>query len=405
MNFKSIAMAVAVIGVGVLTLGYMRENATKPPEVKQTEPEVSVAVLAAELRRHQPRIALIGQIEAKDEAALTSPLETEVLQVFFEEGDPVAKGQQLIELDTRETSYQLEAQLASIDDINAQIEALDNDLASNEQRLVEITKLYNLANEELERARGLRDAGVVAQAAVDNATAALSARELELIAQRQNSDGLRTSRKRLNASKRAAQAQAGQLRLVLERARLEAPFNGVVKIMNPSLGTRVGRGQLLVQIYDPSSLRLRAAIPNEYARFAFEGTVAGELTLESGLRRIAPLVNVAPEAKQGRGSVDALFELPGNNDWLLGSALDFTLLLPARERSVAVPFDALYSGSRVYVVDADSRARALDCSSEGQAEVDGELRVLLRCPELTEGDQIVVNRIPNLVSGTKLRIS
>ncbi|MBF2735568.1 MAG: HlyD family efflux transporter periplasmic adaptor subunit [Betaproteobacteria bacterium AqS2] len=403
MKLSSIVLTIVILGVGFAATGYMRENATKPPEVQQAEPEVSVAVIAAEIRSHQPRIAIIGQIEAKDEAALTSPLETEVLAVFFEEGDAVSKGEPLLELDTRDTFFQLEAQLAGIDDINAQLESLQTDLAAEDRRLAEILKLRELAAEELARNEKLLERGVVAQAAVDGAVAAVSARDLEIIAQRQKTDGLQTSRKRLNASKRASLAQAGQLRLVLERARLQAPFDGVVKVMEPSVGSRVSRGQPLVQLYDPASLRLRAAIPNEYSRYAFEGVIEGELAVDGVVQRVA-LANVAPEAKPGRGSVDALFELPAS-DWLLGATLDFDLLLPPQERNVAVPFDALYSGSRVYIVDADSRAQAVECAASGQTSVDGRPLALLRCDGLSDGDRIVVNRIPNLISGTKLRVS
>ena len=402
MRLSTILLTVLVIAGGIFIGGAMRRFAAEPPAVEQREPEITVAVETASITTHQPRISVVGRVEARDEAILTSPLETEVLEVFAEEGDVVARDDRLLSLDTRETNFQLEAQLAIIDDIEAQLESLGRDLVTESRRLVELRKLRDLANDELRRNRTLLERGVVAQAAVDQSIAALSARDLELLAQNQKIDTLLTSRKRLEASSRGAQAQVGQLQLLLERARMEAPFDGVIKEMQPSQGTRIARGSALVQLYDPGTLRIRAAIPNEYSMAATSGKITGEVSTANGPAP-TPMVSVAPEAKPGRGSVDALFKLP-EGQWLLGTAIELDLLLPEETNTIAVPFDALYSGSRVYIVDADSRARAVDCDGSGQTVIDGQTLVLLRCPNLSSGDQIVVNRVPNLVSGTKLII-
>ena len=113
---------------------------------------------------------------------------------------------------------------------------------------------------------------------------------------------------------------------------------------------------------------------------------------------------VAPAAKAGRGSVDALFALPAGS-WLLGLALEFDLLLPRTANTVAVPFDALYAGSRIYVVSAEGRAQAMECANNGQTVIDGKALAILACPELSEGTAVVVTRIPNLVTGTKLKLA
>ena len=402
MKLSTILLTILIVAGGFAANRYMSELATEPPEVKKVEPEVSVAVLSAEITSYRPRISLIGQIEAKDEAVITSPLETEVLQVNFEEGDFVSRGQPLLALDVRDTEFQLEAQIASIDDINAQIESLDRDLVTENRRLEEIRKLQELAKEELERNKQLLERGVVAQTAVDRSLTTFSSRELEVIGQLQKIDTQETSRKRLNASKRATEARIGQLRLVLERARLEAPFSGIVKVMNPSAGTRVNRGSVLTQLYDPQSLRLRAAIPNEYSNDAVNGILEAEFRVNNSVV-VSQLSSVSPEVKSGRGGVDALFNLP-NADWLLGASIEFDLLLPQENQTVAVPFDAIYSGSRVYVVGEENRAKAIECFNMGQTVIRGQSLALITCNDLNNGDQIVVNRIPNLVSGTKLKV-
>ena len=399
----TLALTAGVIVGGLFIWQIMKASSSEPPVAQRAELEVSVETIDAKITTHQPRISIIGEIEAKDEAVLTSPLETEVLAVLADEGVEVALNQSLVKLDTRETSLQLEAQLASLDDLGAQLSSIDLNLRAERLRLHEIRKLRQLAAEELDRSTELLERGVVSQAVVDQATAAASARELEIIGQQQKIEGLLTSRERLHASERGIEAQIGLLRLTLERAQILAPFDGMVRSSNTSAGTRVGRGTSLVTLFDPSSLRLRAAIPNEYASFALSGDLKGELKV-NGVPTLIDLDSVAPEAKAGRGSIDALFTLP-ENTWLLGIAVEFDLLLPASAQSVALPYDALYSGSRIYVVSDESRAQAVDCDSNGQTVIDGQTLALLRCPGLAEGDSVVVTRIANLVSGTKLKQS
>lgn len=402
MRISTIVLTLIILGVGFVTLQVMKNLADKPPVTEKKEPVIVVAVQQVTIAAHRPLVSVIGTIEAKDEASLTSPLETEVRHVIVEEGDIVSKNDSLVTLDVRESNFQLEAQLATLDDIAAQSEARQRDMVTEQNRLRQLRELARLAHEELKRNRQLFARGLVAEAAIDQAEAAMASRQLEIIGQNQRLDALDLSARRLAASARAARAQAGQLRLTLERAEIRAPFAGVVKVVHTSAGTRVSRGAPLVELYDPGTLRLRAAIPNEYAIGAV-GALEGRIPTATG-KQPAPLLSIAPAAKAGRGTVDALFGLPAAGDWLLGTAVEFDLLLPEITASVAVPFDALYSGNRVYVVDAESRAVAVTCVSVGQTQVTGTRLVLLRCPDLEEGAQVVVNRIPNLISGTKLRV-
>lgn len=399
MRIGTILLTIVIIVVGVVLLQTLNSFATEAPVAEKREPVVAVAVQIARITSHRPVISVIGTIEAKDEASMTSPLETEVRTVPVEVGDHVTAGQILVELDLRETGFQLEMQLATLDEIEAQLTSLQRDAVTEHRRRREIQRLERLAREELTRNQSLFDSGLISQTVVDQATAAMSARALELLGQQQRLDSLDLSQQRLVASQRRTRAQAGQLQVLLERGKVKAPFAGIVKAVHTAAGTRIGRGAPLVELYDPTSVRLRAAIPNEHATTA---ALEGILRTTNGNQPLQ-LQSIAPEAKVGRGTVDALFRLaPGT--WLLGTAVEFDLLLPAVKDSVALPFDALYNGNRVYVADQDSRATAIDCSSSGQTYVNNQLRALLLCPKLQPTDQVVVNRVPNLVGGTKISI-
>lgn len=400
MRIGTIFLTLIVIAVGFGVITALRNAATEAPAVEQREQEVSVAVSTAEITTHQPVVSMIGTVEAKDTATMTSPLDTQVIEVIAEEGDSITKGDVLVALDLRSTEYQLEAQLAGLQEIEAQLEALTRDATTERLKLRELRRLKDLARDELTRNQELRQNGLVPQAAVDQATSAVSARELELLNQQQRIDNQDLSKKRLQASQRRARAQIGQLRVTLERGQVLAPFTGIVKTVHTAAGTRVGPGAPLVELYDPTTIRLRTAIPNEYAAAP---KLEGVIRNTTGNQRVR-LLRITPEAKPGRGTVDALFSLPTAGTWLLGTAVEFDMLLPLVDNAIALPFDAFYKGNRVYVVNGENRAEPIECSLTGQTYLDEQSLALLDCPALQANAQVVINRVPNLVKGTKLNI-
>ena len=399
MRIGTLLLTIIVIAVGALAYRAMQSASSQAVVNEPTEPVLTVATASAQITTYRPVISVIGTIEAKDVATITSPLATEVVNVLVEEGDIVVAGDELVKLDLRETNLQLEAQLASLDEIQAQLESLAQKSILERRRLREIQQLAVLAKDELERNETLQKSGLAAQALVDQSRSAVSARNIELISQQQRLDDINLSQRSFEARTRQIRAQIGQLRLVIERAQIKAPFDGVIKLVNTSTGTRINQGMVLIEIYDPSTIRLRAAIPNDYAVSTdLQGTMMRNNKTED-----ITLLSIAPEAKVGRGTVDAFFRLP-LGDWLLGTAVEFNLLLPPETNSVALPFDALYAGNRVYTVDAENRALAVECQNIGQTYTAETLNILLRCPTLKNNEQIVINRVPNLVNGTKLNV-
>ena len=397
---KPLLLTAAIIAGGFVLLQLMGLFAVEPPKVVTREPEFSVRVVEVQIGANSPYLSVIGTVEAHASANLISPIETSVLELNYEEGEQIEKSESVVVLDTRDLQLQIDAQQANIDDIKAQIESLKFDQQVERERMGELRKLERIAATELERTRKLRERGIVSTGALDQAQAAFSGRSLEILAQQQKTNALELSKKRLEAQLRGAQAQIGLQRLTLDRAMLRAPWNGVVKEIMTTTGTDVQRGTALASIYDPNSVRLRTAIPNSIA--AAGRSISGKLARGGKLYDLE-LISVAPEAKQGRGSSNAFFALPAGN-WLLGTALEFDLVLPAVEDSIALPTDALYGGSRIYMVDDEQRARALPCSNLGFTRVESSQLTLLSCPGLESGNLVVVNRIPNLVSGAKLRL-
>jgi hypothetical protein len=77
--------------------------------------------------------------------------------------------------------------------------------------------------------------------------------------------------------------------------------------------------------------------------------------------------------------------------------------LPAEDDVVAVPYQAIYGNSRLYLL-LDDRLQGVEVESIGQyIDADGTSLLLVKSSQINNGDEIVVTHLPNAVSGLKVR--
>ena len=451
----SLLLALLFLGFFAAVARVIIQNKPEPKPVQRREPVFSVRAVPAVPETRAPSVFLIGETEARDYAVLTSPLDTEALAVPVREGDSVTRGDRLALLDLRDQDLDLQerelqgrlqradlqdiqVQAAALsvnletnlEDVQVQIQALQADRQSDQTRLADMNRLLKISEDELARARSLSSSGVVPRNQVEENERALLGRRLERQAvqarvEKYDSDerllkvrerGLRekydSESERLRVRESQIRAQLEQTRLALERARVayeraqvRAPFSGRVARVHASAGSRVARGAPLVEIFDPDSVRLRASVPNQYLPNLRRGGNETRARLKADGETVTlSSFRIAPLTEPGRGSADVYFDLP-RREWVLGATHEFAMDLPPAENAVALPFDALYSDSRIYKIDAESRARGLDCRRVGVARESGEALALMECPGLRPGDMIVATRLPNLVDGAKVSVA
>jgi multidrug efflux pump subunit AcrA (membrane-fusion protein) len=169
-------------------------------------------------------------------------------------------------------------------------------------------------------------------------------------------------------------------------------------------GDQVADNGVLLTLYDPASLEVRARIPAPFlddlqgairAGYPLQGAarVAGE-PMELRLSRLA--------GEADPSGVDALFDIPSGPQGLrAGQVLRFTVRRMPQANAVAVPYEAIYGGDRVFTL-REGRMHGLSVEvlgGVGEAE-EGE-RLLVRSAELRPGDRLVVTRLPNAVDGLR----
>jgi len=187
-------------------------EAAPPPRVA----EVQVLTLAPE--RWQQQVLAYGVIEPAEDLDVSVDLSAEVAAVHFDEGDQVAAGQLLIELDSAEQGLRLEQAEAAVAEARA---GLDE------------------ARSDHERRRGLAGSGAVSREVLERSELALA---------------------RAGAWLEDALAARALAEREVREGRIESPVDGTVERRQVEPGERVMPGQVLASIQTLGRVRVRAHV-------------------------------------------------------------------------------------------------------------------------------------------------
>lgn len=360
-------LAIAVIlGAGLLYGLLMLTRAPKPPSQPE-EQSWRVSVEALRFGDFTPSLLVYGQIESPTSADLAANIAADIVQVSVLEGDAVNKGQLLVRLDDDDPRINLEGHQAAL---------------KHEQELLQ------LARKDMERAEQLFQEGLASAAEVDAARQLVEQRGLAVASRSHNLQGAR---------------------LTLERTRITAPFTGRVTRVAVAPGDRAQPGQILLSLYDPARLELRAPLPRPYlarvqGALAQQGALAARI--EDGDSQIkAELVRVSGAARNDSGNVDGFFRLLEQRSELEpGRSLTIALSLPPESAVAAIPYEALYGRKRIYLL-RDGRMQGVNVETVGEYREPGQkARLLVRAPELAADQSLIVTQVPRAVDGLKVTV-
>lgn len=403
-------LPVLILGAG--TAAFVALKATRP---EPAAPEVQERVWRVEAQPVTPQplapeLLLYGRVETPELLRATASAEARVAEVRVRDGNRVREGDLLLRLDERDFRPRIAQAQAEVADLEAQIESEKNQRESDRLALEQERRLLELARQAVARQERLKSQRVGAEQALDDAKQA-EAQQALVVSNREMRIADHPSRLRaLEARLARAQARLEELQLEFERATVRAPFDGIVTAVEVTEGDQAADGAPLVSLYALDGLEVRARIPAPYQSELTMALARGEPLPASaalggaGGERIAlRLARLAGEADPS--GVEALFAIDGDPARLrLGQLLTVHLQRPEQPDAVAVPFEAVYGGERVYVVE-DGRMRGVAIENLGeQQDADGGQRLLVRSPELEAGDQLVTTHMPNALEGLRVEV-
>ena len=404
-----ILLPLVVIGIpGIIAFDMVNSKPVK----KQPEPSEKiwqVEVMPVLLQSLSPSIILYGRVESPDQLKAAASGPGIVESVNIRSGDIVSKGDVLVSLDRRDFRTQRILAEAELADLESQITELKIRHSSNIISLKTEQELLVLAEQEVTRMRKLKKSNLGSDTTLSEALNAQGRQQLSLQNRKFEVDSFPAKLKMLEARQKQARARLSEAELTIKRGSIVAPFDAVISSVPVSVGDRVATGDLLTSLYPVNSLEIRAHIANDYVDRIRAAISRGD-SIKASLNKennsiVFELLRLSGEAKAT--GIDAYF---GNTDNQLnlrpGELLTLTLSLPAVDDVIAIPFQAIYGNSRIYL-NRENRLFGVDVETIGQIQdtnaTNNEAQLLIRSDSIESNDKIVVTHLPNAVTGLKVR--
>jgi len=330
---KRMIVMLTVTMVLVAGLGFVKfqqiQTAIAQGAAFQPPPE-AVTTIVAQQEAWPATLSAIGTMAAVQGVTVSADLPGTVARILFDSGQAVNAGDTLALLDTR----QEEAQLAAID---AQRE---------------------LARLTFERMQGLLDERVISRAEFDRAT----------------------------AEYRQADAQVGEIRAVIQRKTIRAPFSGILGIRQVNLGQYLAGGDALVTLQSLSPIYVNFGVPQQSAGQIVVGRTvrltADDVAGAEWSGRITAIDSVVDPATRNI-QVQATLANPGGR-LRPGMFVQTEVALGASETVIALPASAIS-----YAPYGDSVFVVADMKGEDGKPYSGVRQQFVK-PGAARGDQVAV---------------
>jgi len=335
-----------------------------------------------------------GVVAPAAEAVVSSPLETRVLAVLKRPGDPVRRGEPILELDTSAARVEAERLERRLEQQRGELARFDLELAeklADFDGRIEIQRMeleilrYRATQQQALAADGLISEGARLEAEVAASKGQVVLRQLE---------ASRDAARRIDAARRAAlaldvqvtEADLEQARRRLEQATTRAERDGVLTWVVDEPGATVRQGEPVARLADLGSFRIEATVSDVHAgRIVRDARarveVAGEL-LEGRVTAIEPAID--------RGTARFTVALDRPDHPGLRSNLRVDVWVVTEERAGVLrlrkgPFAGGGAVQQVFVIDGDRAVR-----TEARVGLAGKeyLEIL---NGLEAGDEVIVS--------------
>jgi HlyD family secretion protein len=402
--------ATAMLGIAVLTsVSLFATGPVAAPEAR-VEKSWPVAVVDVVPQALSPSFTVYGRIESSHRAVLGTDLAATVAGVLVREGDWVARGDVLVELDDAEAGLLLAEREAELARQQALLRSAESEQDMLARTVAQARSMHRIAQARLTRHEALMAERLISQSLLDEVVAQANRASIELEDHERRLADLPNRIDAQRAEVARARALADRARLELDKAVLRAPFAGPVLAVHAAPGDRNRAGAALIELADAGAFEVRTQIPDRY-----EARLQRYLAERQTVRAVLPdgrelyLARVARSIRPGQSGVDAFFHpAPGIDASALpplGRVLDLHIALPAEPDVVALPIGSLYDNDRIYTVE-DNRLRAIHVERVGELQLpDGDHRVLVRAPELAGGRPVITTQLPRAASGLLVEAS
>ncbi|MBI1397012.1 MAG: efflux RND transporter periplasmic adaptor subunit [Betaproteobacteria bacterium] len=355
----------------IVVLAGCSGGSSPPDAATPTHAKAAIPVLTARVvvKTMPVRVRTFGTVEPSNTVAVKSRIDGEVTAVHLADGQDVARGQLLFELDAR--------------DLRAQVRRLEADLARDRA-------ILENGEAKRERYRDLLAKGFVSSDAYDQ---------------------IRTDADAARATVSADEATLASARVQLSYTRITAPTRGRAGKVAAQLGNTVKANdtQPMVTINTIAPGFVSFTVPEQHLAAIRRALAAGSVPVEAvpsgdtgpGSAGELTFIDNAVDVATGTIRLRARFANADRRLWP-GQYTNVTMTLAEQANAVVVPAEAVQNGPKgqyVYVVHPDSTVEMRPVTVD---RTEGEESVI--ASGLKDGETVVTNGQLRLTPGAKVAV-
>ena len=354
------------VGALVAALVGCSGQKTEPAAAPQAEAPVSLGaenVTRVASRKLESGPVISGSLQARRSATLRTEMGGPVREVNVEQGQTVKRGELM----------------ARVDDA-----ALQEQLVGARSAVQVAGNALQVAKAEEERNAKLAESGVITQ---------------------RDFDQVKLARQQAEAQLAEAESRLGLLQNQVKRTNFVAPFDGVVSERQVTAGDILAPGMPILTVVDPTSLRLEASVPAEYAGKLKTGTPVdfrvagyGEQGFTGKIESVNPVVDPAT------GQVRIYVAIPNSEQTLLAGLFAQGRVASESREALAVPVGAVdVRGTSPSVLRVkDSKVERVNVELGMRDEVSQQVEIR---SGLQAGDVVVLGSARDLAEGTRVQVA
>lgn len=326
-----------------------------------------------------------GKVVADNEVQVFPMLAGQVLTLSVSEGDKVAKGQTLLNVDTSSVTSTMSSLRESY---NATKTATEKAI-ENAQLGVEQAQLA------VENTEALLEAGAAAEQDLTKAKQGLA----------QAQAGVQQARAQQAASLAQIQASMDQINKQASYGTVTAPCAGTVTAVNVVQGGMASSAQPAVVIAEDSRVKINASVSEDVFAGLHTGDSAGvQISVLSDEVKSAKIVSLPAAANQQTNLYDVSVSVPSGTEPAIGAFATVIFYTDRRENTLSVPTDCVLTGN-----DNERYLFTVDESGTTAARVTVETGLVGKTNTeitsgLNEGDRVVVKGQSYLSDGSAVRV-
>lgn len=391
-NWIIIGAVIIVVIVGVAILGMNRMLPGTQAATASTRPTTATVTRGSLIAS----VSAAGNVAAPEDAQLAFQQSGRVTKVNAQVGDVVKKGQLLMEVDTADLELALKTAQSNLTNAQTNLDSAKIKNAQNPNQLLVSKVQLDKATIALQKAQSdynaiawRGDVGMTTQAqTLQTATidyqSALA--NYQITASGINDLALKQAQTQVESS----QISVDQAKRNIEKARLYAPFDGVVSQVNVSVGDNASG--VAVIVVDLSQLQVKVTIAEvDVAKIKVGQTAQMTMDALSGKTYNAKILSIAPVATVTQGVVNySVTASISDNDGAIkpGMTTNLAITVEQRENVLLVPLRAVRTQSNQRTVTVQYQGQEISVpvtvglTNDQFAEITSQ--------GLKEGDQVVI---------------